>query len=57
MQTIEEKEMSKKKSVLCPTCKQDMQCAPREGKSKKDCPQCGQGLTIYRARILSKTND
>jgi hypothetical protein len=26
----------------CPTCKQDMQAAPREG--LVDCPQCGQGV-------------
>ena len=39
--------------ILCPTCKQDMTCPPREGQSGEACSQCGQGLTIYRADIIA----
>ena len=31
--------------VICPTCKQNMNDPPRDGKSGHDCPQCGQGLS------------
>jgi Zn-finger nucleic acid-binding protein len=46
-----------RKRILCPTCKQDMRSPPREGTGGKDCPQCGQGLTKYRAGLLTKKAD
>ena len=30
--------------MKCPTCKQNMNDAPRRGHRGKDCPRCGQGL-------------
>jgi len=46
--------MSDRARILCPTCKQDMKCEPRDGDSGEDCPQCGQGLTEFRAKKLKK---
>jgi len=41
------------KRVICPTCKQDMTCGPRNGSSGKDCPQCGQGLSKSNAKRIA----
>ena len=38
---------------LCPTCRQDLRDPPQDGNSRKDCPQCGQGMsktTAHRVR-------
>mgnify|MGYP001603667083 CR=1 FL=1 len=45
------------KPILCPTCKQDMRSPFRKGTSSKDCPQCGQGLTQYRAKIIAAAQE
>ena len=38
----------------CPTCHQDLSDAPRGGNSGKDCPQCGQGLSRSRLRLMNR---
>jgi len=38
----------RKRRALCPTCKQDMNAAPRKGGI--DCPQCGQGISKRKRR-------
>lgn len=43
-----------KRKQFCPTCRYDMTQPAREGTSKKDCPQCGQGLskrTVIRLHL------
>jgi len=41
--------------MICSTCRQEMDCPPREGTSGKDCPHCGQGLSKATAkRIFAK---
>lgn len=42
------------KKIICPTCKQDMAEPPHEGMKKKDCPQCGQGLSWRKAKKKNK---
>ena len=42
----------KGKKIVCPTCKQDMRLPPKGGESRKDCPQCGQGMTRARAALV-----
>lgn len=49
---IHERRNSKRKPIICPTCRQDMTQPPRDGTSKKDCPQCGQGLSRRTATRL-----
>ena len=45
--------------LFCPTCGLDMSQPPRNGSSRKDCPQCGQGVskkTWARIRWSAKSS-
>lgn len=41
-------------NMRCPTCRQDLRLPPREGNSRKDCPQCGQGLSRSQLCVRRK---
>lgn len=48
--------------MRCPTCRQDMNDPPRNGRSGEDCPECGQGLskTLFkyvRRGVVPKKRD
>lgn len=45
--------MKRKRKPICPTCRQDLTHPPRDGESKKDCPQCGQGLLHANSKTTS----